>query len=141
MNNKKTKLTVQCVVNAPVAQVWKYWSTPEDIKVWNSASPDWHTPHSENDLRPGGKFSSRMEAKDGSFGFDFWGTYDEVRAHEYIGYTLGDGRTVAIQFRADGGITEIIETFEAESVNPLELQQGGWQAILNNFKSYAESKQ
>ena len=105
---------------------------------WNSASPDWHTPRAENDLRTGGKFSSRMEAKDGSFGFDFGGTYDEVRPHEYIAYTLGDGRRVSITFTSNGNETHISETFEAESMNPVEMQRNGWQAIMDNFRKYAE---
>ena len=89
---EKTKITVQATVNAPIEKVWDYWNTPEHIKQWNSASPDWHTPSSENDLRVGGRFTARMEAKDGSFGFDFGGVYDEVETHQYISYTLDDGR-------------------------------------------------
>jgi uncharacterized protein YndB with AHSA1/START domain len=108
-------------------------------KKWNSASPDWHTPRAENDLRTGGKFSSRMEAKDGSFGFDFGGVYDEVRVHEYIAYTMEDGRTVVIDFAGNGNTTKIAETFDAEGTNPAEMQRAGWQAILDNFKKYAES--
>ncbi len=134
-------ITVTATIHAPVEKVWKLWSTPEDIMQWNSASDDWHTTKAENDLRTGGTFSSRMEAKDGSFGFDFGGVYDEVKNQELIAYTLGDGRTVSVTFTADGDNTSIVETFEAETANPVELQRGGWQAILNNFKKYAEGKE
>lgn len=136
--NKPT-ITIQATVNVPVEKVWTLWNTPEHIMQWNSASPDWHTPKAELDLRPGGKFSSRMEAKDGSFGFDFWGIFDEVKENELLSYTLGDDRKVSIQFNGDGNSTSIVETFEAENQNSLELQQQGWQSILNNFKKYAES--
>lgn len=133
------KLTVQATIKAPVSKVWKLWTEPEHIKQWNNASDDWHTPHAENDLRPGGKFVARMEAKDGSFGFDFGGEYGDVRTDEYIEYTIGDGRKVEISFSGDNNETKVVETFEAENTNPLEMQQGGWQAILNNFKKYAEN--
>lgn len=139
MTTDKTMITVTATVNAPVEKVWKFWSQPEHIKKWNNASDDWHTPSAENDLRKGGKFSARMEAKDGSFGFDFGGTYDEVKTHELIAYTLGDGRTVEIHFNREGDTTKVVETFVAETQNSVELQQGGWQAILDNFKKYTES--
>lgn len=135
----KTTITVKTTVQAPVEKVWDAWSNPEDIKKWNSASPDWHTPKAENDLRTGGKFSSRMEAKDGSFGFDFGGTYDEVVTHELIVYTLGDGRKVIIHFKSNGDSTDVIETFEAEGTNPVDMQQAGWQAIMDSFKKYVEA--
>src|ERR1700753_2969651 len=135
---EKTKITVGATVNAPVSKVWELWSGPEHIVKWNNASPDWHTPRAENDLRTGGKLSARMEAKDGSFGFDFWGIYDEVIEHQLISYTIGDGRKVEILFSPDGGSTKITETFEAENQNPIEMQRGGWQAILDSFKHYAE---
>jgi uncharacterized protein YndB with AHSA1/START domain len=106
---------------------------------WNNASDDWHTPRAENDLRAGGKFSARMEAKDGSMGFDFGGVYDEVKENEYIAYTMGDDRKVEVTFSAQGNETEIEETFEAEDTNPLEMQKSGWQAILDNFKNYTET--
>jgi len=131
-------VTIQATVQAPVEKVWNYWNEPTHIKKWNTPSEDWHTPFSENDLRVGGKFTSRMEAKDGSFGFDFGGIYDEVNTNEYIAYTLGDGRKVTITFKDLGDATEIVETFDAETQNPVEFQQQGWQAILNNFKKYAE---
>ncbi|MEO5644307.1 MAG: SRPBCC family protein [Bacteroidia bacterium] len=139
MTTDKTKITVEATVNAPTEKVWEFWTLPEHIKKWNNASEDWHSPSAENDLRNGGKFRTRMEAKDGSFGFDFGGTYDEVKTNERIAYTLEDGRTVDIRFNVDGNTTTITETFEAETENSIELQQGGWQAILNNFKKYAEN--
>ncbi len=136
---EKVQITVQSEVNAPVEKVWDYWNAPEHIMKWNSASPDWHTPKSENDLRVGGKFSARMEAKDGSFGFDFGGVYDEVVANERIAYTMEDGRKTQITFINRGDATEVIETFDAEGENPIEMQQAGWQAILDNFKKYTET--
>ncbi|HSC36874.1 MAG TPA: SRPBCC family protein [Chitinophagaceae bacterium] len=135
----KTSITVESVVKAPVEKVWKYWSAPEHITKWCAASDDWHTPFAENDLRTGGEFTSRMEAKDGSFGFDFGGVYDDVKTNELIEYTLGDGRKVSIRFTANGNETKVVETFEAESINPVEMQRGGWQAILDNFKTYTEA--
>ena len=120
--------------------MWEYWSKPEHITKWNSASDDWHTPRAENDLRVGGKFTARMEAKDGSFGFDFGGIYDAVRENEYIEYTLGDGRKVKVHFKDQGDSTKVTESFDAESTNSVELQRGGWQAILDNFKKYVEGK-
>ena len=133
-------ITVANTVDVPVEKVWKFWTEPEHIKQWNNAADTWHTPHAENDVRPGGKFVARMEAKDGSFGFDFSGIYDEVRKNEYIAYTLGDGRKVSITFSDTGGATEVVETFEAEKTNPIEMQKGGWQAILDNFKKHAEAQ-
>ena len=135
----KTIITVENTINAPVEKVWEYWTKPEHITQWNNASDDWHTPRAENDLRVGGNFVSRMEAKDGSFGFDFGGVYDAVRTNEYIEYTLGDGRKVKITFTADGNKTKVVESFEAESTNSIEMQQGGWQNILDNFKKYTEA--
>ncbi|MDP4146739.1 MAG: SRPBCC family protein [Bacillota bacterium] len=139
MKDKQT-ITIKATVNAPVEMVWRYWTEPEHIRKWNSASEDWHTPHAENDLRVGGKFLSRMEAKDGSFGFDFGGIYDKVELYKVIAYTLGDGRKVEISFSRGDNKTEIVETFEAESVNSIEMQQSGWQAILDNFKKYTEKQ-
>lgn len=135
----KTLVTIEATINAPVAKVWDFWTKPEHITKWNFASPDWHTPHAENDLRVGGKFVSRMEAKDGSFGFDFGGTYDAVETHELIEYTLGDSRKVKVIFSGSGSTTKITSIFEAEGQNPVEMQKAGWQAILNNFKAYAET--
>lgn len=136
---EKTVITVQATINAPVAKVWEYWSKPEHITKWCAASDDWHAPKAENDLRVGGSFTTRMEAKDGSFGFEFGGIYDVVKPNQYMEYTLGDTRKVKITFNEKGNTTEVIESFEAESQNPVEMQKGGWQAILDNFKKYVES--
>ena len=135
--NKKI-ITVENTINAPVEKVWQYWTKPEHITQWNNASEDWHTPRAENDLREGGSFSARMEAKDGSFGFDFGGVYDSIIINKYIEYTLGDTRKVKITFTPDGNKTKVTESFEAESTNPVEMQKVGWQAILDNFKKYTE---
>ncbi len=132
-------ITVHAVVDAHLAKVWEKWTSPDDIQQWNNASDDWHTPHAENDLTPGGQFLFRMEAKDGSMGFDFIGIYDAVKPHELIEYTLADGRKVKVTFAAEGDKTRVSETFDAESVHPADMQQAGWQAILNNFKKYCES--
>lgn len=136
---EKTVITIENTVNAPVSKVWDYWTKPEHITQWNHASDDWHSPWAKNDLRPGGSFSARMEAKDGSFGFDFGGVYDVVKTHEYIEYTLGDDRKVKINFDAQGDSTKVTESFEAESTHSIEMQKGGWQAILDNFKKYTEA--
>jgi uncharacterized protein YndB with AHSA1/START domain len=133
------RVTVETTVHAPVEKVWKYWTEPKHITKWNNASDDWHTPNAENDLRVGGKFLSRMEAKDGSFGFDFSGVYDEVKTNEGISYTLDDGRKVNITFISQENETKIIEAFDAENMNPIEMQEKGWQAILDNYKKYTES--
>ncbi|MBT2700631.1 SRPBCC family protein [Bacillus sp. ISL-40] len=135
-NNEK--ITVKATVHAPVEKVWGYWTEPNHITKWNNASDDWHTPIAENDLTVGGKFLTRMEAKDGSFGFDFGGIYDEVKLNEAISYTMGDGRKVDITFKGRGNETQVIETFDAETTNSIEMQQAGWQAILDNFKKYSE---
>jgi uncharacterized protein YndB with AHSA1/START domain len=132
-------IKIETTVNAPVEKVWSYWSEPKHITQWNQASDDWHTTSAENDLRPGGSFSSRMEAKDGSFGFDFGGTYDAVEENKLIEYTLGDGRKVRVIFSKDGNATRVEESFEAETTNPTEMQRAGWQAILDNFKKYTEA--
>lgn len=136
---KKTVITVAATVNAPVAKVWEYWTKPEHIINWNSPSNDWHTPRATNDLRVGGAFNSRMEAKDGSMGFDFAGIYDAVKPNEYIEYTIGDGRKVKVNFSGKGNSTEVVESFEAENVHSEEMQRAGWQAILDSFKKYTES--
>ena len=135
----KTVITVETSINSPVEKVWQYWTKPAHITKWNSASDDWHTPWAKNDLRTGGNFSSRMEAKDGSMGFEFGGIYDEVREPEYIEYTMGDGRKVKVHFTPDGNRTKVTESFDAEETNPVEMQQGGWQSILDNFKKYTEA--
>ena len=140
MSAQNKKITVQAVINAPVEKVWELYTEPKHIVKWNNASDDWHTPKAENDLRVGGKFLSRMEAKDGSAGFDFAGVYNEVKKNEVIGYEMGDGRKARIVFKKDGAKTKVAVTFDAESTNSIELQRSGWQAILNNFKKYVESK-
>ena len=135
----KTRITVENTVNAPVEKVWNLFTAPEHITKWNNASDDWHSPYAENDLRTGGKFLSRMEAKDGSFGFDFGGVYYDVQTHKKIAYTLGDGRKVELTFTNLGNATKVTESFEAETQNSIELQQSGWQSILDNFKRYTEA--
>ncbi len=134
-----TPITIETSINAPLNVVWKCWTEPEHIIQWNNASDDWHTPHAENDLREGGKFVSRMEAKDGSIGFDFGGTYTTVINQKEIAYTMDDGRTVQIIFTDNDGITHVSETFDPETENSRELQQQGWQAILDNFKKHTEA--
>ena len=133
-----TKVTVEATVKAPVEKVWEYWTTPLHIMQWNSASEDWHTPSATNDLRTGGSFTCRMEAKEGSFGFDFGGTYDEVIPDKHISYTMSDGRKVTVDFTAGSDGTHVSETFDAESENPVDMQRAGWQAILDNFKRHTE---
>ena len=140
METAQKTITVTATVNAPVEKVWQYWNEPEHIKGWAFASDDWHAPNAENDLRVDGKFSTTMAAKDGSFSFDFGGVYTDVQERTLIAYTMGDGRKVEIKFSGNGDSTEIEETFEPESQNSLEMQQGGWQAILDNFKKYVEGK-
>ena len=135
----KPVITIESTINAPANKVWEYWTKPEHIMKWNNASDDWHTTRAENDLRAGGSFVSRMEAKDGSMGFDFGGTYDVVRDNEYIEYTLGDERKVKITFSREDDSIKVVESFEAENTNPIEMQKGGWQNILDNFKKYTES--
>ncbi len=134
----KTIITVETIVNAPVEKVWASWTEPQHITQWNHASDDWHCPKSSNDLRVGGVFSATMAAKDGSFSFDFEGVYDAVKPFEYLEYTIGDGRKVTVTFSQNEGTTHVVEEFEAETQNPAEMQQAGWQAILNNFKAYTE---
>jgi uncharacterized protein YndB with AHSA1/START domain len=137
-SKEKELIRVHAKINASIERVWKCWITPADIKKWNNASLDWHTPHAENDLRQGGKFSYRMEAKDGSFGFDFWGIYEKVVSYSEITSVLGDGRKVNVLFSSRDNQTEIIETFEAEGTNTIDRQRFGWQSILDNFKKYVE---
>jgi uncharacterized protein YndB with AHSA1/START domain len=136
----KTSLTVETTVNAPIQKVWDYWTKPEHITKWNAASDDWHTPWAENELKVGGKFKARMEARDGSFGFDFEGTYNDVQDQKYLEYTIADGRKVQVSFSSLAEATKVVETFEAEDTHSIEMQKEGWQAIMNNFKKYAESK-
>ena len=138
MEQTKTVITISATINAPIEKVWKCWTSPEDIMQWNQASPDWHCPASAVDLKIGGKFSATMAAKDGSFAFDFWGTYDDILENELLMITMGDGRKWKTTFASNGDVTEVVESFEAENQNPIEMQQGGWQAILNSFKAHTE---
>lgn len=132
------KITVQTVVKADLNKVWAAWNNPEDIKQWNAASEDWHTPKSSVDLREGGRFVCRMEAKDGSEGFDFEGTYTRVVPRKLIEYRMTDGRAVRVEFKPEGGAVLVSETFDAETENPAEVQRQGWQAILDNFAKHVE---
>ncbi|PKD17242.1 hypothetical protein APR41_07210 [Salegentibacter salinarum] len=132
-------ITISAKVNAPIEKVWEVWNAPEHIENWNTASEDWHTTSAKNDLKKGGKLSYRMESKDGSRGFDFEGVYDEVKPNKSFSYKLTDGRKVSANFKEKDNTTLIEENFEAEQQNSRELQQQGWQAILNNFKKYVEN--
>jgi uncharacterized protein YndB with AHSA1/START domain len=133
-------IIVQAVIDAGREEVWGYYTTPEHITQWNNASDDWHTPAAENDLQPGGKFKYRMEAKDGSLGFDYWGIYNHVKLQEFLDFALGDGRKVTVTFTDLGEQTSVVIVFEPENTNPVELQHDGWQAILDSFKKYVEAK-
>lgn len=133
------KITVATTISAPLEQVWQAYVTPEDIKQWNAASDDWHTTASTVDLRPGGLFSSRMEAKDGSMGFDFEGTYTKIETHKCIEYSFG-GRMAQVTFAEEAGGVKVTVTFDAEDENPAEMQQAGWQAILDNFARHVRAK-
>jgi len=133
------EITVEVTVHAHAATVWSAYTTPEDIKRWNHASDDWHTTQSTVDLRVGGTFSSRMEAKDGSFGFDFAGTYTKIVPNERLEYAFGE-RTATVEFNSvASGVTAVRVTFDAENEHPLEQQRQGWQAILANFAKYVEA--
>ncbi len=132
------KITVETLVKAGLDAVWDAWNNPDDIKQWNNASDDWHTTRSTVDLRQGGKFSARMEAKDGSAGFDFEGTYTRVEPRRLIEYRMEDGREVRVQFSESGDGVLVRETFDAETENDPEVQRGGWQAILDNFARHVE---
>ena len=134
------RVTVQTFVKAPVAEVWSAYTSPEDIKQWNTASDDWHTTKSTVDLREGGAFTSRMEAKDGSFGFDFAGTYTRIVPHKLLEYSFGDRRG-SVEFIADANGVTVRVTFDAELENPVEQQRDGWQAILNSFTRHVEARQ
>ncbi|MEI6799482.1 MAG: SRPBCC family protein [Pseudomonadota bacterium] len=132
------KITVECAVNAPLAKVWKAYTTPEDIVQWNAASDDWHTTKAAVDLRAGGEFSSRMEAKDGSFGFDFAGVYNKITPEALIEYAFGD-RNCAVEFVPNGDTVTVRVSFDPETQNPVERQREGWTAILTNFAKYVEA--
>jgi len=135
----RIKIVISATIKSPVDRVWDLWTKPSHIINWNFASAYWHTTHAETDLRKGGRFLSRMEAKDGSFGFDFSGEFTKIELNKCIHYTLDDERVVEILFTSEGNNTTITETFEAEQENSIELQKTGWQAILDNFKNYAET--
>jgi uncharacterized protein YndB with AHSA1/START domain len=135
-----TKITVEATIAAPISAIWRAWNTPADIKQWNAASDDWHTTRSEVDLRVGGAFSARMEARNGSMGFDFAGTYTKVAEHAVIESVFG-GRVLVVEFIAGPDVVTVRETFDAETTYPLEHQRGGWQAILDNFKKHVEAQQ
>lgn len=137
----KTKITVSAEIVAPVNQVWTAYNSPRHIVKWNSASPDWHSPSAKNELEPGGSFSYRMEAKDGSMGFDFEGVFQKVQPNELLSYVMGDGREAVVVFEDHGEKTLVAVTFEAEEMNSKELQRDGWQAILDNFKKHVEGFQ
>lgn len=135
----KAVITVETEIKAHIAKVWECWTNTDAIIKWNTASPDWHTTRAMHDLKPGGEFNYRMEAKDGSFGFDLVGTFNLISPFEYLETTFSDGRKIKTTFTAQGNGTQISQTFEAEDINSIEMQRGGWQSILNNFKKYAEA--
>ncbi|RZK51927.1 MAG: polyketide cyclase [Pedobacter sp.] len=136
---EKTKITVKTKANAPLTKVWEYWTSPAHIQKWNQASEDWETRKASNNLVVGGGFSSTMAAKDGSMAFDFNGSYTQVDVNKFIAYSIADGRTVTVSFTEQNDGVEIIEIFEAENMNSNEMQQAGWQAILDSFKKYTEA--
>lgn len=131
------RINVETIVSAPIERVWRAYTTPEDIKQWNAASDDWHTTAATVDLREGGLFSSRMEAKDGSFGFDFAGTYTKIVEHKLIEYSFGD-RTARVEFSESPQGVKVSVSFDSESTHPIEQQKEGWQSILKNFKRHVE---
>jgi len=145
------RITVETTIRAPLGAVWRAWTTPDDIVRWNAASADWHATAAAVDLRVGGAFSSRMEAKDGSMGFDFDGTFSEVVRHRRIAHEMSGGRECVVEFMSEGeadaggpggctGGIRLRETFDAESMNPVEMQRQGWQAILDNVARYVEAE-
>jgi len=134
------KITVETLVKAPLPAVWHAWNNPDDIVQWNAASADWHTTGSKVDLREGGSFSARMEAKDGSMGFDFEGTYTRVEPQRVIEFVMEDKRAVTIEFTQESGGVRVRETFDAEDTFTAEQQRQGWQAILDNFARHVESR-
>ncbi|WCT12506.1 SRPBCC family protein [Mucilaginibacter jinjuensis] len=133
------KITITAIINADVKKAWDYYTQPEHITQWNFADPSWQCPSASNDMRIGGKYAARMEAKDGSFGFDFEAIYDEIVEGKSFTYTIPDGRQVTVVFEPNGNQTEVTVTFDAENQNSPEMQKNGWQAILNNFKDYTEA--
>ncbi len=139
MNNSNQTITVETTVKAPIAKVWQGFTEPAHIMNWSFASEDWHAPEAENDLRTGGKFRTKMAAKDGSMAFDFEGEYTNVVNHKEIEYVMGDGRRVSITFEDLGDGIKVSETFDPENTHPIEFQKAGWQAIMDNFKKYTET--
>jgi len=137
--DRKETIQVEIIINAKLIKVWDFWTAPKHIIKWNNASEDWRTTEAVNDLNVGGNFCYTMEAKDGSMGFDFGGVYSKINKHKHIEYVTDDGRKVVIEFYEENEKTKISETFEAERINPVEMQQSGWQSILDNFKRYVES--
>ena len=134
------KITIQATIVADIQKVWNYYTEPAHITQWNFATDDWQCPSASNDKKVGGKYIARMEAKDGSFGFDFEATYNDIKEKEYFLYTMPDNRTVAVTFKEiSDDATSIVIVFDAETINPIEMQRDGWQAILNNFKKYTEN--
>lgn len=138
MDLKNIKITVSVSIKASPGKVWEMWTMPDHIKKWCFANEEWHVPYAENNLTVGGRFVTRMEARDGTMGFDFGGAYEEIRNNEYIRYSLDDNRKVEILFSNSDETVTVTETFDPESMNPVEMQKAGWQAILNNFEKYAE---
>jgi len=139
MNESKT-ITLETLISVSLDKAWETWIQPQHVTQWNFASADWHCPSAQTDLRVGGKFSSRMEARDGSFGFDFWGIYDEIIPHKLLRITMGDERKMEVHFETLNGKVKVTERFEIEDLNSAEMQREGWQAILNNYKAYAERR-
>lgn len=139
MNELKT-ITLETLVSVTLEKAWETWIQPQHVTQWNFASPDWHCPSAQTDLKVGGKFSSRMEARDGSFGFDFWGIYDEIVPLSLLRITMGDGRKMEVRFEPLNSKVKVTERFETEDLNTAERQREGWQAILDNYKAYAEKQ-
>lgn len=133
------KIKINAMIQTPLNKVWEYWTNPKHIINWNFATPDWHCPSASNDLKIGGKYVARMEAKDGSFGFDFSVTYTQIENLKHISYIMDDGRVAETAFFNNGPATSVETVFDAETENSVELQKSGWQAILNNFKNYVEN--
>ena len=133
-------ITVNASIQAPITKVWEYWTNPEHVKNWNFAASDWHCPEATNNLEVGGEFHYTMSAKDNSFSFDFWGTYQEVINQKYLSIIIGDGRQMKVSFESTNQGTIVIEEFESEKINPAERQAAGWQMILDNFKKYVEGR-
>lgn len=134
-----TKITVQASLKADSKKAWDYYTNPKHITQWNFADPSWHCPSASNDLRIGGIYNARMEAKDGSFGFDFKAEYTQLEPGKSLSYKMEDGREASVKFQEKNGQTDVTVQFDAENQNPVEMQQGGWQAILNSYKLYTES--